>query len=203
MWEKAEEFLLKDKYLRPLVKKYSHCTIKKSRMVEYFEDLVASIVEQQLSGKAAKAIFTRVRVLLKTKSPTPLSPLTPKDVLPITEEALRNCGISWSKTRYVKDLAEKVDRGELVLESLDKLDDEGVISELVKVKGIGRWTAEMFLMFTLARPDVFPLDDLGIQNGMEKLLGKNLDKLKMQEFSLRWKPHRTVASWYLWRLLDT
>jgi len=87
------------------------------------------------------------------------------------------------------------------LKRLDKLDDEAVISELTKVKGIGRWTAEMFLMFTLARPDVFPMDDLGIQKGMEKLLGNKLTKTEMQEYSLRWEPCRTVASWYVWRVL--
>lgn len=203
MWKEAVEFLVVDKHIAPLVIKWGRCTIKKRPKKFYFEDLVASIVEQQLSGKAAKAIFNRVKGLSKKKSPTPLSPIEPEDILMVTEQELRDCGISWSKAKYVKDLGDKVNRGEVNLKELSRLSDQKVIVELTKVKGIGRWTAEMFLMFTLARPDVFPLDDLGIRKGMEKVFGKKIDKDDMQKLSDNWKPHRTVASWYLWKSLES
>ena len=202
MWEEADELLLKDEYIAPLVETFGPCSIKPGLKKMYFEDLTASIVEQQLSGKAAKAIFARVKKLTKLHSPTPLYPISPADIRDTSAVSLRNCGISWSKVNYLKDLADKVERGVVNLKGIEKLSDEEVIAQLTKVKGIGRWTAEMFLMFSLARPDVFPLDDLGIQKGMQRLLAKNLTKAQKEEFSLRWKPYRTVASWYVWRVLD-
>lgn len=202
MWKEAESFLLGNKDIAPLIKKWGSCDIKKRQQKYYFEDLVSSIVEQQLSGKAAKSIFDRVKKLLKQNSATPLSPITPKDVEPVKLDELRECGISWAKAKYVKDLEERVSRGEVNLKLLHKLSDGEVIEELTKVKGIGRWTAEMFLMFTLARPDVFPLDDLGIKNAMQKMYGKKITKAQMLKKSQKWKPHRTVASWYLWRSLE-
>ena len=203
MWKEAEDFLLRDKKIAPLVIKWGSCRIKKRPQKYYFEDLVASITEQQLSGKAAEVIFKRVRTLLKKNSSSLLSPIAPKDVEKVKEEELRACGISWSKAKYVKDLGEKVSRGEVNLKRLGTLSDEEVVTELIKVKGVGRWTAEMFLMFTLARPDIFPLDDLGIRKAMEKMFGKKLDKPEILKKSTNWKQFRTVASWYLWRSLET
>ncbi len=194
MWKDAEEFLLKDKYIGPLVKKYGPCKIRPRRRSEYFENLVREITSQQLSGKAASTIYGR----FKEK----VGKVTPENVLKRRDSTLRACGLSFAKISYVKDLAKKVRSGELELNKLNKLTDEEVIEELIKVKGIGRWTAEMFLMFGLARPDVFPIDDLGIRKGTNKLLKKALTTEDMGTISLGWKPYRTVASWYIWKLLD-
>jgi len=186
MWQEAEEFLKKDKYIFPLIQKWGSCTIKPIKKSLYFVDLVEAITNQQLSGKAASTIFGRVKALCK-------GDFSPESILNLSEAELRGAGLSFAKIKYVKDLASKVKSDELQIHKLDKLSDEEVIKELVVVKGIGQWTAEMFLMFALARPDVFPKDDLGINKAMKKLKPKNSD---------RWKPYRTVASWYLWRSLE-
>jgi DNA-3-methyladenine glycosylase II len=185
MFEEAEEFLKKDKYIAPLVKKWGSCTIKPIAKEKYFKDLVDAICSQQLSIKAAKTIFDRLKKLIRK--------ITPNNILSKKDEDLRNCGLSWQKIKYIKDLSNKVGSGDLDLKNMDKLSDDEVIETLVKVKGIGRWTVEMFLMFSLARPDIYPVDDLGIKKAMSKLNLKS---------SNRWKPYRTVASWYLWRSLE-
>jgi len=196
MWQDAEKFLTKDKCIAPLIKKWGSCTIKKSPKSKYFTDLLEAITNQQLSGKAASTIFGRVKDLCK-------GGLRPEAILKLSEAKLRKAGLSYQKIKYIKDLSNKVKNEELVLNSLDKLPDEEVVTELVKVKGIGRWTAEMFLMFSLARPDVFPVDDLGIRKGFEKVTGKKFDKEKSAKFAEKhWKPFRTIASWYLWRSLE-
>lgn len=195
MWKTAEKFLLKDKAIGPLVKKYGHCTIVPGKRKDYFVDLIDSITSQQLSGKAAKTIFERVKERCGGK-------ITPEKIKKLKTEELRKCGLSYAKCSYIKDLAEKVLDKKLLVKKLDKLPDEEVEKELVAVKGIGKWTAEMFLMFTLARADVFPADDLGIRNGMKKLLKKQLKPLKIAEYAIRWKPYRTVAAWYIWKALD-
>lgn len=195
MWKEAENKLQKDKCIGPLIQKWVSCTIKPISKSKYFEDLVDAICSQQLSGKAAKTIFGRVKNLLIK--------VTPENIISKTDQELRDCGLSWQKVSYVKDLANKTANGELHIKKLDKLDDEEIIKELVSVKGIGRWTAEMFLMFALGRPDVFPIDDLGIKKGFEKVTGKKWDKIKSAKFAEKnWKPYRTVASWYLWRSLE-
>ncbi len=196
MWTKAEDFLLKDKYIAPLIRKWGGCTIKKSSKSKYFEDIFESITNQQLSGKAAATIFGRVKDLCKGK-------IEPDTVLKLSDIKLRSAGLSHQKIKYIKDLSTKVLKKELKILDLDNLQDEEIITELVKVKGIGRWTAEMFLMFSLARPDIFPVDDLGIKKGFEKVTGKKFDKEKSSKFALKnWSPYRTVASWYLWRSLE-
>lgn len=195
MWDKAEKVLFKDKYIGPLVKVHGLCTIRPIKKKDYFSDLVHSIVSQQLSGKAANTIFGRLKQKLEGE-------VTPERILRKRDQTLRNCGLSFAKVSFVKDLSCKVEDGEIKLNRLNKLSDEEIIEELVSVKGIGPWTAEMFLMFSLARPDVFPIDDLGIRKGMKQLLQKDLEKQEMVKFALRWKPYRTCASWYIWRNLD-
>ena len=195
LWEEAEKFLSKDKYIGPLIKKYGPCSIRKRPKEEYFIDLVESIVSQQLSVKAASTIFERLSTRFKGK-------ITPESVLRVRNETLRACGLSNAKVEYTKDLARRVKEKVLEIEKLDKLSEEEVKRELIAVKGIGNWTAEMFLMFTLAKKDIFPVDDLGIRNGMEKLIGKELDTDGMAKFVERWAPYRTVASWYVWAILD-
>lgn len=195
MWKEAENKLQKDKYIGPLIKKWGSCTIRPTSKNKYFENLVDAICSQQLSGKAAKTIFGRIKNLLKK--------VTPENILAKTDQELRNCGLSWQKVSYIKDLAVQTLNSKLEILKLDKLTDEEVIKELIAVKGIGRWTAEMVLMFDLGRPDIFPIDDLGIKKGFEKVTGKKWDKIKSARFAEKnWKPYRTVASWYLWRSLD-
>ncbi len=196
MWEEAEKYLKKDKYIGPLVKKWGHCSIRRKSKSKYFVELVDAITSQQLSGKAASTIFNRLKEACKGE-------ITPEKLRKLRTEELRKCGLSYAKCSYVKDLADKTLNSKLEIIKLDKLPDEEVVKELVAVKGIGRWTAEMFLMFSLARPDVFPVDDLGIKKGFEKVTGKKFDRIKPAKFAEKyWAPYRTVASWYLWRSLE-
>ena len=195
MWKKAEEILVKDKSLGPLIKKYSPCKIRPSKKKDYFIDIVDAIVSQQLSGKAATTIFGRVRAGLGGE-------IVPEVILKTKDEKFRSWGLSRAKTSYIKDLSKRVISGELKVNKLDKLSEEEVLTQLIAVKGIGRWTAEMFLMFTLARPDVFPVDDLGISKGMNILLKKTLSAERIGLYAERWKPYRTVAAWYVWKAVD-
>lgn len=196
MWQDAESFLKEDKYMAPLIKKWGHCTVKKHPKSKYFVDIFEAITNQQLSGKAASTIFGRVRDLCGGK-------INPEAILKLPEAELRSAGLSFAKIKYVKDLAERTKKGELKIRALDNLSDDEVVAELVAVKGIGRWTAEMFLMFSLGRPDIFPVDDLGIRKGFEKVTGRKFDKEKSARFAFKhWSPHRTIASWYLWRSLE-
>lgn len=196
MWKDAEEFLLKDKYIGPLVKKWGHCTIAPKLHMDYFQGLIGEIIGQQLSGRVANVIESRLKSKIK-------GTLTPEKLLKLDENELRSCGMAWSKVRAIKDLATKTKSGELRVKSLDKLVDEEVRKELVAVKGIGPWTADMFLMFKLGRPDIFPVEDLGIKNGFIKVTGKKWDKVSSAKFAQKnWPPYRTIASWYLWRSLE-
>ncbi len=166
----------------------------------HFESLVEAIVSQQLSVKAADTIFARfVSLFPNQKFPTP------ETVFKLPLPKFRKVGISGQKANYIKDLSGKIVSGELKLNSLHRLENEEVISELVKVKGIGRWTAEMFLMFTLRRPDVFSNGDLGLRNAIQKLYKMKTPPTEKQldRISKRWSPHRTTASRYLWKSLDT
>lgn len=163
----------------------------------YFADLVDCIVSQQLSVKAAATIYSRLEKLC--------SQITPEKILSTEHLALRSCGLSNSKVAYVKDLALKTTDGTLQLNKLDNMPDEEVIKHLIVVKGIGRWTAEMKLMFTLQRPDILPLNDVGIQNAFVKHYGFKKDKrlkTKMLKTAKSWQPYRTLACWYLWKSLD-
>ncbi len=196
MSEEAIKFLTRDKYLGPLIKKFGPIEIKPRKKAVYFEHLLSSITNQQLSGKAATTIFNRVKEKCDNK-------ITPEKIKKLRTETLRKCGLSYAKCSYVKDLAERVMNNELRIRDLDKLSDEEVMKELIAVKGIGRWTAKMFLMFTLARPDVFPEEDLGIRNAFRLLVRKDLDPKEMKDFAGRWHPYRTTASLYLWKLLDS
>jgi DNA-3-methyladenine glycosylase II len=171
-------------------------TLGKTEALEFFESLVESIVSQQLSVKASDTIYGRVLALGGGKL------LPPAELVAVPEETLRKAGLSGQKVRYVKDLCTKVGDGRVVLTDLEKLDDEEVIERLRLVKGIGRWTAEMFLMFRLGRPDVLPVQDLGIQHGMRKLY-KMRDvptPEKMAKVAKKWRPYRSIACWYLWRV---
>ena len=196
MWKEAEEFLLNDKYIGPLIEKHGPCKIKPRIHMDYFPGLVGEIIGQQLSGKVADIIYERLKKKIKGR-------LTPGKILSLSDDELRNCGMAWAKVASIKDLARRVKDRKLNIRSLNELSDGEVMKELVAVKGIGRWTAEMFLMFSLGRPDIFPDDDLGIKKGFEKVVEKKLGGEKLTKFALRWKPWRTVASWYIWRSLES
>ena len=186
-----------DSIINGLAKKYGEI-VRKSRP-NVFEDIVDSIISQQLSVKAAATILDRVKSLFADRK------ITPNLLLNLDDLSLRNCGMSWAKAKYAKDLATKTLDGTLQLDKLDQMSDQEIIDHLVIVKGVGQWTAEMILMFTLVRPDVFPVDDLGIQNAMIKLYGlKKGKRLKtnMLKTAEPWRPHRTIACWYLWKSLD-
>jgi 3-methyladenine DNA glycosylase/8-oxoguanine DNA glycosylase len=163
-----------------------------------FAALVESIVYQQITGKAAAAIHARLCRALGRRSPRP------HDVLGASDETLRAAGLSSVKVRYMRDLAERASAG-LPLRALSRLEDEQVVEALVQVKGIGRWTAEMFLMFRLLRPDVLPVGDYGIRKAMQQSYRlRALPKpAVMQRIAEPWRPYRSVACWYLWRTLDS
>jgi DNA-3-methyladenine glycosylase II len=164
---------------------------------KYFEHLVDSIISQQLSGKAAATIFGRFVKL------APKGRITPENILKLKNEDIRACGVSNAKVSYIKDLAQKVKDKELNLKKLPEMEDEEVIAELTKVKGIGRWTAEMFLMFTLSRPDIFSHGDLGLKNAIKKIYQlENPTKEEVEAICSKWSPHKTVACRILWRSLD-
>ena len=167
--------------------------------VEYFFTLVDSIASQQVSSKAAATIVSRIRTLLPDGEPP-----APEGILALPDESLQAVGLSWRKVSYIKDLAQRVHSGELDLAHIAQMDDEEIIKSLVAVKGIGPWTAEMFLIFSLARPDVLAVADYGLQVAMKQLY--NLDSLPkpatMREIAQPWQPYRSYASLYLWRSLD-
>ncbi len=161
-----------------------------------FETLVDAIISQQISVKAADAIMARLRAA------TPGGLLLPAALLTLDHDALRAVGLSTPKARYIRDLTERVTSDQLDLASLPQQEDEVVIEELIRVKGIGHWTAEMMLIFALARPDVLPVDDLGLVAGVCSAYGL-AERPKPQELRARgelWRPYRTLATWYMWGL---
>ena len=161
--------------------------------------LAASIIGQQISTKAASAIRGRFAALIAGQD----YPL-PADVLALSDEALRSVGLSGNKARGLKDLAAHFADGRLSNEALSTLDDEAVIARLIPVRGVGRWTAEMFLIFSLGRADVWAVDDLGLRAGIKRLDGLDAppDKAATLARGEAWRPYRSLASWYLWRGLE-
>ncbi len=163
-----------------------------------FHALTRAIVYQQLSGKAAATIFRRFLDCCGVRT------LKPESILVLGDEQMRAAGLSGQKARYIRDLAEKTAAGDLNFGRHKKLSDEEIIAELTQVKGIGVWTVQMFLMFALKRPDVFPVLDLGVRNGMQRVYGLDA-AAKHEDYSAiaeNWRPYRSVACWYMWRSLD-
>jgi DNA-3-methyladenine glycosylase II len=163
---------------------------------EPFFTLARSIVGQQISVRAAQSVWNRVA----DAAPNVL----PAEILALELERLRGCGLSARKAEYIRDLSEKFVDGTLHGAQWHRMSDEEVIAELVKVRGIGRWTAEMFLIFNLLRPDVFPLDDLGVQRAicLNYFKGRKVSEARMRKLAQAWSPWRSVATWYLWRSLE-
>ena len=164
----------------------------------YFAKLCREIISQQLGNKAADAILSRFLNLFPNQTPKP------NQVLLLSEEKLRNVGMSWAKTRYIRDLAYQVKNKNVLLENLHKMKDEEVIEELTKVKGIGKWTAEMFLIFTLGRENIFSFGDLGLKRAAQKLYGfKTRPKDEhLASIVQKWEPFKSYGSLALWKSLD-
>ena len=200
MHQKALNHLRRaDPQLGAVIEKVGRCSFVARAEGTHFGALVRSIVYQQLSGKAAGTSHARLRALFGDRDPTA------REILATPEETLRGVGLSRQKLSYLRDLAERVEGGALPVDALHELDDEALTTALVQVKGIGRWTAQMFLMFRLGRPDVLPDLDLGIQKGIQHAYGLRAKPTPKEVLRVgeKWAPYRTIASWYLWRLLDT
>ena len=187
-------FLRKDPALANIIDLVGKYELKKRN--GHFAVLVESIISQQLATSAADAIFKRFKDLYP-KFPTA------SDILATRKSKLRTVGLSSMKVEYLKDLAKYVEEGKLNMRTISKMSDEDVITHLTQVKGIGRWTAEMFLIFSLGRQDIFPVGDLALRKGVQMLFSlPEMPKPKEAEkLGQRWKPHRTAATWYLWKSL--
>jgi DNA-3-methyladenine glycosylase II len=194
--KKALQHLKKDPVLRTIIEQVGPYTMEFRE--PSFSTLVRSIVYQQLSGKVASVILKRLIDAL------PAGELTPQSILRLRPERMRKLGLSRAKTEYIRDLARLTAKGEVVFETLLELEDEAVIENLTRVKGIGVWTAHMFLMFALQRPNVLPVGDLGVRSAIRKAYGlEALPTVKeIEELAAPWHPYCSVAAWYLWRSLD-
>lgn len=191
-------FLSKDPVLAVIIAESR--PIASSRSEDLYFRLLSAIVSQQLSTKVAATIFRRFTELFPGNYPLP------QLVLEAPDETLRSAGLSFQKIGYIRNVAAFAAEGNMAHGTIDAMEDEALIQHLTQLKGVGRWTVEMLLMFALERPDVMPLDDLGIQNAMKRHYGleekgKAL-RLRMLEIAEAWKPHRTLACKYLWRSLD-
>ncbi|NIP62329.1 MAG: DNA-3-methyladenine glycosylase 2 family protein [Nitrosopumilaceae archaeon] len=193
---KPKQFLKKDPNLAKIIEKIGDYKIRITR--NKFECLVEAIITQQLSGAAAKSISSQFRNIYNSRFPKP------SDVAGTSVTKLKKAGLSSMKIRYIKNLSRSIVRGEIDLNKISKLSDEEIIAELTKLKGIGKWTVEMFLIFSLGRIDVLPVDDLGLQKGIAKLYNmSNLPKKRdIEIIAEKWKPYRTIATWYLWKSLQ-
>jgi DNA-3-methyladenine glycosylase II len=187
-----------DKRLAPIIAASGPCRIKPHR--DYYGELVGSIVGQQLSAVAAGTIWRRVLGLFDGRMPTP------EQLLKINDQKLRDVGLSWAKVRYVKDLAQHIIDGRLDLEHVSSMPNEQLIEQLTAVKGIGQWSAHMFMLFGLGRLDILPVGDLGVRKAIQNLYGLAGLPTAEQMITIanqnNWHPYESVASWYLWQSLD-
>jgi len=212
-----------DPVMRGIIERIGPCRMKFGEPV--FHSLAEAIIYQQLNGRAAETIFNRFAALAG-------NPLTPEGILKLTPEQMRSVGLSQQKSSYLRDMAERADRGELDFSRLGKMSDDEVIEHLTQVKGVGVWTAHMFLMFTLRRPNILPVGDFGVRMAMHKHYlekkalkvrpwktprrtdGKTAKKTvkpqiilpkpdEMEKIARGWEPYRSIACWYLWQSLDT
>ncbi len=183
----------RDSVLRPLIRSVGPCTLKVS--ADHFGTLVRSIISQQISTKAALAISARLLNTVKR--------FQPRQLLAASDDDLRSAGLSRGKQRSIRDLAEKCKDGAIPLKKLPELDDAAVVEALTQVHGIGPWTAEMFLIFSLGRPDVLPVGDYGLRAGVQKhyRLSELPKKDTLHELAAAWKPYRSIGTWYIWRSL--
>jgi DNA-3-methyladenine glycosylase II len=187
-----------DPVLARVIEIVGPCRIQLRTEGTHFQALTRAIVFQQLSGKAAGTILSRFNALYPGNSPTPDA------VLATSDEQMRAVGLSRQKIGYLRDLSSKVHTGQLPLDAVEHMEDDDLIEHLVQVKGIGRWTAQMFLMFRLGRPDVLPDLDLGVQNAIRRAyrMRKRPTPKQVKRIGAKWSPHSSVACWYLWRSLE-
>ena len=194
-WDRAKRALARrDAVMAGIMR--AHPKVFLARRGEPFMTLARAIVGQQISVKAAQSVWDRFAACV--------GEVTPGNVLRRERPRLRACGLSDRKTEYIADLAQHFADGRIHVHRWPQMHDEEIIAELVEVRGIGRWTAEMFLIFSLLRPDVYPLDDLGLQKGIRLAYfrGRKVSAARMRRLGEGWRPWRSVATWYLWRSLD-
>lgn len=197
IWPEATERLRRDPAFGPVVERVGPVVDSRPTMT-HFQALARSIAYQQLAGKAAATIHGRFVEALDGE-------VTPRRVLDAGEEPLRGAGLSRAKTAAILDLAGKVASGEVPLDDVEDLDDEAIVERLTRVRGIGIWTAEMFLIFALLRPDVWPVGDLGVRAGMGRILGwdEPPSSKELELIGVGYRPWRSAAAWYCWRAVDT
>ena len=191
------DLLKKDKKMNDLINKFGRPDF--SQREDYFQSLLRSIVFQQLSGKAAQTIYERLVNLIPNTSN-----LCPNEVLKLDKDEMRKAGLSFQKIDYVRNKANYFENNSFYKKDVERMTDEEISKELIQIKGIGQWTVDMFLMFTLNRTDILPYKDLGIQKGIMKILNmkNHPTKKEMENCSRKWRPYRTIACWYLWKMAD-
>jgi DNA-3-methyladenine glycosylase II len=187
-----------DPVMAGVIEAVGPCRFKTRAELSHFEAVARSIIYQQLSGRAAATIYGRFEALFGDERPHATA------LVALDDEALRGAGISRQKLGYLRDLAERVHAGTVPIDTLHELADDEIIGHLTSVKGVGVWTAQMFLMFKLGRPDVLPDLDLGIRKRLQQAyrLRKLPDSKRVQAIGAKWAPYRTIACWYLWRSID-
>jgi DNA-3-methyladenine glycosylase II len=194
-WEDACKHLMKkDRVMKRLIPQFKDSSLQTRG--DAFVTLARSIVGQQISVKAAQTVWDRFAVLPKK--------MTPRNVLKLKVDDMRAAGLSARKVEYLVDLSLSFDNNSLTLQRWDAMDDEEIIAQLVAIRGIGRWTAEMFLIFHMLRPNVLPLDDVGLINGISRnyFSGEAVSRSDAREVAAAWAPYCSVATWYIWRSLD-
>ncbi|MFN3415677.1 MAG: DNA-3-methyladenine glycosylase family protein [Caldimonas sp.] len=198
-WDEACKYLSRrDRVMRKLIPQFGQARLQSRG--DAFTTLARSIVGQQISVKAAQAVWDRFAAL----TPGPSTRISPSAVLALPVDQLRAAGLSARKVEYLRDLASHFDQGAVHVRQWAGMDDEAIIEELVAIRGIGRWTAEMFLIFHLMRPNVMPYDDLGLLKGisLNYFSGEPVSRAEAREIGDAWAPFRSVATWYIWRSLD-
>lgn len=194
-WESAKKYLsTKDKILGDIIKSFPQDFLFSK--ADPFFTLSRSIVGQQISVKAAQSVWDKLEIKVKV--------INPNYIKKIHSNSLKSVGLSRQKIKYLKNLSNAFIENKIKIKSWYKMNDEEIIKDLTQIKGIGRWTAEMFLIFNLSRPDIFPLDDIGMIKGIcqNYNIRYPIDKKKLIKIGDKWKPYRSVATWYLWRSLD-
>ena len=192
MYDAALFVLNKDKKLKKIISSVGECKIR--IITNPFEALVEAIITQQISDSAGKTISLKFKNLFGKKYPTP------SDIIKLSKDEIKSVGLSRMKAEYIFDISQMIVDGKLDFKIFKEMSNEDVISELTKIRGIGRWTAEMYLIFALGRMDVFPLGDLGLINGIKKLYHlENPSNDEILKITNNWIPYRTIGTWYIWR----
>ncbi len=195
-YKEATKFLKKDPKLAKIIKQVGDYNVKITK--NRYQSLVEAIIAQQLSGSAAESITKKFKKLYKSKFPKPI------EVIKTPDSKLRSAGLSKMKVSYIKDLSKKIETNQLNMREISIKSNESIVEQLTNVKGIGRWTAEMFLIFSLGRLDVLPVGDLGLKKGIQLMHSFNdlPNEKEIEQLAESWRPYRTVATWYLWKSLQ-